>query len=77
MFPVHYRQAPLLQTKGVRLQLGGLDRVLLHDRIICGDGQEVGQLCAGGELVEEVDGLPEMPPGPARLAQLPVTIPSQ
>lgn len=58
-----------------RLQLGGLDKVLLHNSIVRSDGQEVGQLGAGGELVEELDGLPEVPPGPARLAQLPVRVP--
>lgn len=63
------------KPKKARLQLGGLDRVLLHNRIIGGDGQEVSQLSAGGELVEELDGLREVAAGPARLAQLPVMAP--
>ena len=50
------------------LQLGGLDRVLLHDSIIGGNGQEVCELIAGGELVEQLDGLREMAPIPARLS---------
>ena len=68
------RPRPSKPKRG-RLQLGGLNRVLLHHSIIGGDGQEVGQLSAGGKLVEELDGLWEVPPGPARLAQLPVMAP--
>lgn len=42
-----------------------------HDGVVGGDGEEVRQLCAGGELVEQFYRLREMAAAPARLAQLP------
>lgn len=53
-------------------ELGGVGGVARNHCIIGSNGKEVGQLLAGRELVEESDGLREMPAVPACLPQLPV-----
>lgn len=48
--------------------MGGVAR---NHRVVSGDGQEVGQLLAGGELMEQFNCLREVAAVPARLSQLP------
>ena len=57
-----------------RSELGGMRGVARHDGVVGCDGEEVGQLSASGELVEEADRFREMPAAPARLAQLPAIL---
>lgn len=65
-----YRQSRQVLNRAPS-ELGGVGGVARNHCIVGGNGEEVGQLLAGGELVEEADGLREVPAVPARLSQLP------